>query len=142
MNRAISKLLVTLCIFATPIFQCAIYAEEIEVIVDEGEDEESTNEEIEDDIPVTFPHRSPANYSHTAIAFWNGNLLSLFFYDGGNDVTIEIYKNNVLIADTSLIVSVGDTVNFDLSGCSGGSYEVIITGIGSDTLYGYFSKRM
>jgi len=87
-----------------------------------------------------FPHLAPPHYSNLASAYWDAvtGVLSVSFYDDADEVTISIYKDDTLVTGTTCSVSMDDVINFNLSSYGSGDYQIVITGMGNDNLYGNF----
>ena len=102
----------------------------IQIIKSEGND----NKELD------FPRRTPVHYSNLASAVWDAETgeLSVSFNADADETTIFIYKDGELVAETVRSISTGDIVVFDLSVCGDGEYQIVISSLGDDDLYGNF----
>ncbi len=129
MKTRMMKLLMAVLMLGMPMLQCEMFAGTIKV-TNKGND----NKESE------FPHRMPPHYSPLASAEWDeetGNL-SITFNTESDEVCVCIYKDDTLVIEETLSVIEGDTVSYDLSTYGTGDYQIIITGLGEDILYGNF----
>ena len=79
----------------------------------------------------------------TASAHWNAEtgLLSIWFYAESEEVTISIYKDDILVEEGCCSIIYGDVLNIDLSSYGNGDYQIIISGFGDENLNGTFSKQ-
>lgn len=129
------KLLVTVMVLGLLFVPVTVFGANIRVICENNGNEHTNKEE-------PFPHRAPAHYSHLAGAYWDAEtgVLSIGFNAEADDVTISIYNNDTLIEETTCSVSYGSEKVFNLSSCGSGDYEIVITGIGDDDLFGYYTK--
>ena len=135
------KLLIAAMFFGVVSIPSAMYGDNIKVTTgSSGSDKGGYGGN--DNPEEHYPHRAPAHYSNEAAAYWNAEtgLLSVSFYSESDEVTISIYKDDELIEETFCPVSYGDVVNFDLSSYGNGDYQIVISGLADDDLYGYFSK--
>ena len=135
MKKNFAKLFIAAMMLGTASVPTVVYGGKIKVIC-ENNGNGNTNKENE------YPHRVPAHYSHLAVAYWDAETseLSIGFNADAADVTISIYRGDALVDEANGSISVDDEISFNLSSYGTGDYQVVITGIGNDDLYGYFSK--
>ncbi len=123
------KLLMAVLMLGMPMLQSEMMAGTIRV-TKVGNDNKKTQ----------FPHLMPPHFSPLASAEWDeetGNL-SVTFNAESEEVCVCIYKDDTLVMEETLSAMVGDTVNYDLSSYGEGDYQIVITGLGEDILYGNF----
>lgn len=96
-----------------------------------------------DNTELEYPHRAPIHFSNEASAHWNAEtgLLSIWFYAESEEVTISIYKDDILVEEGCCSIIYGDVLNIDLSSYGNGDYQIIISGFGDENLNGTFSKQ-
>lgn len=131
MKTKMLKLLLAACMLGLPIFQNAMSADPIRVT----KGPKGSNKDNE------FPHRDSGCYSDLAFAYYDTEtgLLSITFNAEADNTSISIYQNDTLIIETTRSVFIGDVVTFDLSYYGTGDYQIVITGIDDDELYGDLS---
>ncbi len=124
------KLLMAVLTLSMPMLQSEMCADTIKVV---------TNRKG-DSLKGQYPHLTPGHFSPLASAEWDedtGNL-SIIFNTESDEVRICIYKDNTLIIEDILSVMEGDMVSYNLSTYGAGDYQIVITGLGEDILYGNF----
>ena len=129
MKTRMMKLLMAVLMLGMPMLQCEMFAGTIKVKKKPG-----------DNITAHYPHLMPPHYSPLASAEWDeetGNL-SITFNTESDEVCVCIYKDDTLVIEETLSVIEGDTVSYDLSTYGTGDYQIVITGLGEDILYGNF----
>lgn len=124
------KLLVAATMMGMPMFQSEMYAGGIKVTTNKGGDS----------LKGQYPHLAPRHYSHEASAAWNVEIgiLSLMINADSDEACISIYKDDTLLMEETRPVFEGDILTYDLSAYGDGDYQIVITGLGNDTLYGNF----
>lgn len=124
------KLLMAVLMLGMPMLQSEMSAGNIRV----------QKKKVNDNRKDHFPHLAPGHFSPLASAEWDeetGNL-SITFNAESDEVCVCIYKDETLVIEETLSVIEGDTVNYDLSSYGEGDYQIVITGLGEDILYGNF----
>lgn len=124
------KLLMAVLMLGMPMLQSEMSAGNIRV----------QKKKVNDNRKDHFPHLAPGHFSPLACAEWNeetGNL-SITFNTESDEVCVCIYKDDTLVIEETLSVMEGDTVNYDLFSYGEGDYQIVITGLGEDILYGNF----
>ena len=134
MKKNFAKLFIAAMMLGMASLPTVVYGGKIRVVCNNNNDNDNTD--------LEYPHRVPAHYSHLAVAYWDAETseLSIGFNADAADVTISIYRDDALVDEVNGSISVGDEISFNLSSYGTGDYQVVITGIGNDDLYGYFSK--
>ena len=125
------KLLMAVLMLGMPMLQCEMMAGTIKVKKKPG-----------DNIKAHYPHLAPPHYSPLASAEWDeetGNL-SITFNAESDEVCVCIYKDDTLVIEEALSVMEGDMLSYDLSTYGIGDYQIVITGLNDDTLFGSFTK--
>lgn len=130
MKTRMMKLLMAVLMLGMPMLQCEMLAGNIKVRKTKGGDS----------IKGQYPHLAPRYFSPLASAEWDEESanLSITFNAESDEVCVCIYKDDTLVIEETLSVMEGDTVNYDLSSYGEGDYQIVITGLGEDILYGNF----
>ena len=123
------KLLMAVLMLGMPMLQCEMMAGTIKVKKRPG-----------DSIKEHYPHLAPPHYSPLASAEWDEetDCLSITYNAESDEMCVCIYKDDTLVIEETLSVMEGGTVTYDLSSYGEGDYQIVITGLGEDILYGNF----
>ncbi|MBQ9676808.1 MAG: DUF3244 domain-containing protein [Prevotella sp.] len=126
------RLLLAVMMMGLPIFQTEMFAGNIRV----------QTKKVNDNRKDEHKHLAPGHYSWLASAVWDEEIgsLSITFNAESDEVCVCIYKNDTLLIEDSLSVFEGYEATYDLSSYGDGDYQIVITGIGNDVLYGSFTK--
>ena len=129
MKTKMMTLLLAAMMLGIPMLQSEMFAGNVRVTKVKHDNKESV-----------FPHLAPGHYSRLASATWDEEtgLLAVMFNAESEEVGISIYKDDMLIEEDTCPVSEGTVLTFDLSYYGDGDYQIVITGIGNDVLYGNF----
>ena len=130
MKTKMMTLLLAAMMLGMPMLQSEMFAGRIKV----------TTDRKGDSLKGQYPHLAPGHYSRLASATWDEEtgLLTVMFNAESEEVGISIYKDDMLIEEDTCPVSEGTVLTFDLSSIGDGDYQIVITGIGNDVLYGNF----
>lgn len=130
MKTKMMRLLLAALMMGLPMFQSDMYADSIHV---------QTNK-TGDSIKEHYPHLAPRHYSHLVSAVWDDEtgILTLLFNTGADEACISVYKDDTLVIEETRPVFEGEVMLLDLSSYGAGDYQVVITGMGDDVLYGSF----
>ena len=129
MKTRMMKLLMAVLMLGMPMLQCETFAGTIKVTKKGNDNKESE-----------FPHRIPPHFSPLASAEWDEETecLSITYNAESDEMCVCIYKDDTLVIEETLSVMEGGTVTYDLSSYGEGDYQIVITGLGEDILYGNF----
>lgn len=129
MKTRMMKLLMAVLMLGMPILQCEMLAGTIRV-----------TRVKKDNKKTQFPHLMPPHFSPLACAEWDEESanLSITFNAESDEVCVCIYKDDTLVIEETLSVMEGDMLSYDLSTYGTGDYQIVITGLGEDILYGSF----
>lgn len=110
-----------------PMLQSEMYAGSIKVIKSNGPREH-------------FPHLMPPYYSNFVFAIWDeeAGSLSITFNAESDNACISIFKEDTLIIEDTCSTFEGYVVTYDFLPFGLGEYQIVISGIGDELLYGNF----
>lgn len=130
MKTKMMRLLLAALMMGLPMFQSEMYAGNIRV----------QTKKVNDNRKDEHKHLAPGHYSRLASAVWDEEtgILSLLFNTGSDEVCISVYKDDTLVVEETRPVFEGEVMVLDLSSYGAGDYQVVITGMGDDVLYGSF----
>ena len=130
MKTKMMRLLLAAMMMGMPMFQTEMFAGNIRV----------QTKRVNDNRKDHFPHLAPGLYSWLASAIWDEETgsLSITYNADSDGVCVCIYKEDTLLIEDSLSVFEGYEVTYDLSTYGTGDYQIVITGLGEDILYGNF----
>lgn len=130
MKTKMMRLLLAALMMGLPMFQSEMYAGNIRV----------QTKKVNDNRKDEHKHLAPGHYSRLASAIWDEEIgnLSITFNAESDEVCVCIYKDDTLVIEETRPVFEGEVMLLDLSSYGAGDYQVVITGMGDDVLYGSF----